>query len=47
MHQIGVVVHSADSLGTNWSVEIKAGSVENPSMAGLLGRKGLFENFVV
>jgi len=34
-------------VGTNWSVEIKAGFVENLSMAGLLGRRGFFENFVV
>jgi len=34
-------------VGANWSVEIKAGFVENLSMAGLLGRRGFFENFVV
>jgi hypothetical protein len=34
-------------VGTNWSVEIKAGFVENLSMAGLLGRRGFFETFVV
>jgi hypothetical protein len=34
-------------VGMNWAIEIKAGFVENLLMAGLLGRRGFFENFVV
>ena len=32
---------------TNWIIDVKAGFLEDLSVAGLLGRRGFFENFVV